>query len=131
MMGRVALGAVYRGRRDRRAKSPEPARSQCLDRIQVTRPAPSRTSTIARVIAQPTFPALRVGLHVGPVVERDDDYFGATVNIAARVAGVARTGEIVCTERVASVATDEGLAAARPMGTVRLKNVARRSRCTS
>ncbi len=80
---------------------------------------------IARAVAaQPIFPALRVGLHVGPGVERDDDYFGATVNIAARVAGVARTGEIVCTERVAVVAADHGLAAARPMGTVRLKNVA-------
>jgi adenylate cyclase len=80
---------------------------------------------IARsVAAQPAFPALRVGLHAGPVVERDDDFFGATVNIAARVSGVAYAGEIVCTERIASIATGEGLAAARPMGTVRLKNVA-------
>lgn len=80
-------------------------------------------SIAASVAAQPAFPALRVGLHVGPAVERDGDYFGSTVNIAARVAGVARAGEIVCTERVASVAVETGLAAARPMGTVRLKNV--------
>lgn len=80
---------------------------------------------LARAVAtQPTFPALRIGLHVGPVVERDNDYFGSTVNLAARVSGVARGGEIVCTERIAEVAVDEGLANARPMGTIRLKNVA-------
>ena len=80
---------------------------------------------IARsVAAQPAFPALRVGLHAGPVVERGDDFFGATVNVAARVSGIARVGEIVCTARIAGIATAEGLAMARPMGTVRLKNVA-------
>jgi adenylate cyclase len=34
-------------------------------------------------------PGVRVGLHHGPAVERDGDYFGATVNLAARVSGVA------------------------------------------
>jgi adenylate cyclase len=80
---------------------------------------------VARAIAdEPSFPALRVGLHAGPAVERDGDYFGATVNIAARVAAFARGGEIVCTERIAAIAAERGLAAARAMGTVRLKNVA-------
>lgn len=80
---------------------------------------------LARAVsAQPSFPALRVGLHVGTAVERDNDYFGATVNLAARVAGIARAGEIVCMEAVAAVASEESLASARPMGTVRLKNVA-------
>ena len=79
---------------------------------------------IARLVQlQPSFPALRVGLHAGPAVERDGDYFGASVNIAARVAAFARGGEIVCTERIAAIASEHGIAA-RPMGTVRLKNVA-------
>jgi class 3 adenylate cyclase len=60
----------------------------------------------------------------GSAACRGGDYFGAAVNLAARVAGVARAGEIVCTEPVASVATRDGLASARPMGVVRLKNVA-------
>lgn len=76
------------------------------------------------VAAEPTFPALRVGLHVGSVVERDNDYFGAAVNIAARVAGVARGGEVVCTAPVAVVATGRDFVGARALGTVRLKNVA-------
>lgn len=80
---------------------------------------------IARMVQlQPSFPALRTGLHAGPAVERDGDYFGATVNIAARVSAFARGGEIVCTERIAAIASEQGIAAARPMGTVRLKNVA-------
>jgi class 3 adenylate cyclase len=47
---------------------------------------------------------LKIGLHTGPciAVELNDrlDYFGRTVNIAARVQGVAAAGEIVCTEPV-------------------------------
>lgn len=80
---------------------------------------------LARLVAdQPTFPALRIGLHAGSAVERDHDYFGSTVNIAARVSGVARGGEIVCTEPIAAVAVERSLAGARPLGTIRLKNVA-------
>lgn len=30
-----------------------------------------------------SFPALRIGTHVVPAAERDGDYFGTTVNIAA------------------------------------------------
>jgi adenylate cyclase len=34
-------------------------------------------------------PAVRVGMHHGSAVERDGDWFGATVNIAARVTRLA------------------------------------------
>lgn len=47
---------------------------------------------------------LKVGVHTGPciAVELNDrlDYFGRTVNIAARVQGIAGPGEIVCTQAV-------------------------------
>lgn len=47
---------------------------------------------------------LKIGLHTGPciAVELNErlDYFGRTVNIAARVQGVAAAGEIVCTDPV-------------------------------
>ena len=33
-------------------------------------------------------PQPRVGLHHGPAVERNGDYFGATVNLAARVSAM-------------------------------------------
>jgi adenylate cyclase len=50
--------------------------------------------------AQHGFPAVRVGMHHGPAIERDGDFFGRTINIAARVAAVARGGEILVTEDV-------------------------------
>jgi adenylate cyclase len=51
-------------------------------------------------------PAVRAGLHHGPAVERDGDYFGATVNIAARVSGLAAGGEVLLTGQTAALAPD-------------------------
>jgi adenylate cyclase len=51
-------------------------------------------------------PAVRVGLHHGPAVERDGDYFGASINLAARVSGVAAGGEVLLTGETAALAPD-------------------------
>ncbi len=40
-------------------------------------------------------PPLRMGVHSGPAVQRDGDWYGATVNIAARVADAAGANEIL------------------------------------
>ncbi len=45
--------------------------------------------------AQSDSPPLRMGVHSGSAVERDGDWYGATVNIAARVADAAGAGEIL------------------------------------
>lgn len=51
---------------------------------------------------------LKIGLHTGPCIAVDVnerlDYFGRTVNVAARVQGVADAGEIVCTEPLFAIA---------------------------
>jgi adenylate cyclase len=49
-------------------------------------------------------PAVRVGLHHGPAVERDGDYFGAAVNLAARVSAQAVGGEVLLTASTAALA---------------------------
>ena len=49
-------------------------------------------------------PAVRVGLHHGPAVERDRDYFGAAVNLAARVSAAATGGEVLLTGQTAALA---------------------------
>ena len=41
------------------------------------------------------FPPLRMGVHTGPAVRRDGDWYGATVNIAARIADDAGAGEVL------------------------------------
>jgi adenylate cyclase len=55
-------------------------------------------------------PAVRVGLHHGAAVERDGDYFGAAVNLAARVSAEASAGEVLLTGATAALAPDlEGI----------------------
>ena len=41
--------------------------------------------------------AIRVGFHVGPVIEESNDVFGDTVNLAARMAGLAKAMQIITT----------------------------------
>jgi adenylate cyclase len=43
-------------------------------------------------------PPAHVGLHAGPVVFQSGDYFGRTVNIAARISDYARPGEVLLTQ---------------------------------
>jgi class 3 adenylate cyclase len=49
-------------------------------------------------------PPVRVGLNTGPAVERDGDYFGNAVNLAARLAQAARGGEVLLTEATRAAA---------------------------
>lgn len=41
--------------------------------------------------------AIRVGFHFGPVIEEESDVFGDTVNLAARMAGLAKGMQIITT----------------------------------
>jgi len=41
--------------------------------------------------------AIHIGCHYGPVLENAGDLFGDTVNLAARVAGLAKVGQIITT----------------------------------
>jgi len=68
------------------------------------------------------FPEARIGLHEGQAIERNDDVFGADVNLAARVASQARGGEVLATKSVAEAAERAGIAVTT-RGPVRLKNL--------
>jgi adenylate cyclase len=48
-------------------------------------------------------PPAHVGLHAGPVLFQEGDYFGRTVNLAARIAEYARPGEVVVSQHVVEV----------------------------
>lgn len=50
--------------------------------------------------------AVRVGVHQGSVVHRDNDIFGRNVALAARVAGLAEGGEVLLSEPVARAVAD-------------------------
>ena len=72
--------------------------------------------------ANDAFPEPRGGLHHGPVVARDGDYFGATVNLAARVASRAGSGQTLVTAEIAQAARDAGLDTLE-LGAHQLRNI--------
>ncbi|MCW2784152.1 MAG: hypothetical protein JWP74_669 [Marmoricola sp.] len=49
---------------------------------------------------------IRIGLHSGTAIERDGDYFGQNVALAARVAAQAQGGEILVTAEIAAALAD-------------------------
>jgi adenylate cyclase len=70
-------------------------------------------------------PAVRVGVHCGPAVERGGDWFGSAVNIAARVAALARGGEVLVSEHVRRAAGELEGARYEARGEETLRNVAK------
>jgi class 3 adenylate cyclase len=50
------------------------------------------------------FPPVRVGLHTGPAVARNGDWYGATVNVAARLCSAAAGGQVLASEETVSAA---------------------------
>jgi adenylate cyclase len=67
-------------------------------------------------------PPLRVGLHRGPVVAQSGDFYGSTVNLAARITDYARPNEVLVSASVLQESVDGiGL---EEIGEVTLKGVA-------
>jgi len=80
------------------------------------------------------FPPLRVGVAHGPAVSRGGDYYGAPVNLASRITGVARPGSVLADERAREALGDgfhysfAGERRLKGIGSVRLYRVRRESR---
>lgn len=70
------------------------------------------------------FPMVRVGMHTGPAVHREGDWFGTTVNVAARVSGLASAGQVLLTESTRRSAGSLKGIDLQQRGRQRLKNVA-------
>jgi adenylate cyclase len=68
-------------------------------------------------------PGVRVGMHHGPAVERDGDFFGAAVNLAARVSAAAVAGEVLLSARTAALAPAPDGVAYASRGRQVLRNV--------
>ena len=49
---------------------------------------------------------VRIGLHTGTAIERDGDFFGRNVAMAARVAAMADGGEILVTDEIVDALAD-------------------------
>jgi adenylate cyclase len=77
---------------------------------------------MVEVVGRHGLPPAHVGIHAGPVIFQEGDYFGRTVNLAARIAEYARPGEVLVSQEVVD-ATDEGPATFTEIGPVELKGV--------
>jgi adenylate cyclase len=67
-------------------------------------------------------PPAHVGLHAGPVLFQEGDYFGQTVNLSARIADYARPGEVLVSQAAADANRESGIVFG-DIGSVELKGV--------
>jgi adenylate cyclase len=68
------------------------------------------TCIVCEIGAQHGFPTIRIGVHTGPAVERDGDWFGSAVNLAARIAAMATGGEVLLSDQTREAAGEiEGI----------------------
>ena len=87
-------------------------------------PGPGVVAALEMVagVAEAGLPPAHVGLHAGPVVFQEGDYYGQTVNIASRIADYARPGEVLVSQEVVDAASGSDVAF-REIGPVELKGV--------
>jgi class 3 adenylate cyclase len=72
---------------------------------------------------EPLFPCIHAGIHAGSALRQDGHYFGIALNLAARVASHARGGQILCTEKITTLANNLSDIEYRPLGLTRFKNI--------
>jgi len=87
-------------------------------------PGPGVVAALEMVagVAEAGLPPAHVGLHSGPVIFQEGDYYGATVNVASRIAEYARPGEVLVSQEVVD-ASGGAEVAFREIGPVELKGV--------
>lgn len=74
-------------------------------------------------VVEAGLPPAHVGLHSGPVVFQEGDYYGQTVNLTSRIAEYARPGEVLVSQAVVDASSDV-TASFTAIGPVELKGVA-------
>ena len=92
--------------------------------IHFDRPADAVLAALEIIERAPEaqLPPAHVGIHAGPVVFQDADYYGRTVNLASRVASHAGPMQVLVTEDVKELVPADRVTF-RPLGPVDLKGV--------
>lgn len=65
--------------------------------------------------------AIRIGFHFGPAIERDGDVFGDSVNVAARLVGLANASQVMTSKATAAVLAPWLRARVRGLGALAVK----------
>jgi class 3 adenylate cyclase/YHS domain-containing protein len=90
------------------------------DTLAVVRTALRLRDAIER---EPDFLRVSMGIHRGPIVEREARLFGPPINLTARLAAHALGGQMLCTEPIARSLGPSAGVVARRLGEQRFKNV--------
>jgi class 3 adenylate cyclase len=67
--------------------------------------------------------SLRVGLHIGEVLHRDEGYFGTPIVVARRLCDQAEEGQILCSQTVADILSSRASFEFRDLGKQKLKGL--------
>ena len=59
---------------------------------------------VSELERRPGFPPVRIGIHTGPAVPAAGDWYGRTVNVAARLCSVAPGGEVMVSDATRAAA---------------------------
>ena len=71
--------------------------------------APTAALEMLEGLAGAGLPPAHVGIHAGPVLFQQGDYFGQTVNLSARIADYARAGEVLVSREAAEASRDAAI----------------------
>jgi adenylate cyclase len=83
-----------------------------------------QTVVNALVVTRGVKRMIRVGFHAGPVIEEHGDVFGDTVNVAARMAGLAKGMQIMTTRMTVDMLPESLRASTRPIAAIAVKGKA-------
>jgi adenylate cyclase len=78
---------------------------------------------MVRAVAEAGLPPAHVGLHAGPVIFQEGDYYGSTVNLASRISDKAGPGQVLVSQAVIDEASESSVVYTA-VGPVELKGVA-------
>jgi adenylate cyclase len=79
---------------------------------------------VARVRADPALPPLRAGVAYGDVLSRDGDFYGPTVNLAARITKLSPLDGVVVTAVAAEALADDHPFVITALGAIEMKGLA-------
>lgn len=80
---------------------------------------------VERTADTPRYPHVRVGINSGSAVKREDDWFGAAVNLAARVAAAAEGCDVLLTQATAEQLGELPAIELESLGERQFRNVAK------
>jgi adenylate cyclase len=78
---------------------------------------------VQTAMGEETLPPAHIGIHAGPVIFQEGDYFGRTVNTAARIAEQAAGGQVLVSDEVVNAMHASSSLTFDPVGPVEIRGL--------